>query len=164
MVCADGHERRLVQEDIRRHEHGVIHQPHVHVVGVLGALVLELRHAGELSRIGDGVEHPCELGVRGNVRLHEQHALFGVDAAGDEQRHQLERIPPQRRGLLLDGDRVQVCHRIDAVVFLLQLDEVADGADVVADGDRAARLNGGKQTLLFRAFHWMPLTVYSYLV
>ena len=80
----------------------------------------------------------------GNVRLHEQHALCGVYPAGDEQRHQLERVAAERRRLLPHGDGVQVRHGVDAVEFILQLRKVADGADIVADGDGAARLDGGK--------------------
>ena len=144
LVCADGHERRLVQKNVCRHKHGVVHESHVHVVGVLGALVLELGHARKFAGVCDGVENPRQFAVRGDVRLHEQHALFGVDAAGDEQRHQLERVFAQLRRLLFDGDGVQVGDGVDALVFVLQFREIADGADVVADGDRAARLNGGK--------------------
>ena len=152
LVCADGHERRLVQKNVCRHEHGVVHEPHIDVFGMLGALVLELRHARKFARVSDGIEHPRQLAVRGHVRLHEQHALFGVDAAGDEQRHQLERISAQLRRLLPDGDGVQIGDGIDALVFVLQLCEIADGADIVADGDRAARLNGGEQFFLCCGF------------
>ena len=158
LVCPDGHERRLIEQDVRRHEDGVIHQPHVDVVGVPDALVFELRHAGKFAGIGNGVEHPHKLAVCGNVRLHEQHALFGVDAAGEEERGKPESIFTQRRRLLPHGDGVQIRDRIDAVVFVLQFREITDGADIVAYRDRAARLNGGKKAALLRCFHDAPLT------
>ena len=144
LVRPHGHQRRLVEQDIRRHQHGVIHQPHIDVVGVAGALVFELRHTRELAGICDGVEYPCQFAMGGNVRLYEQHALCGVYPAGDEQRHQLERVTAEDRRLLPHGDGVQVRHGVDAVKFFLQLCKVADGADIVADGDGAARLDGGK--------------------
>ena len=44
-------------------------------------LVLELRHALQLSQRRDGVEDPGEVRVAGDLGLHEQRGLVHVDAA-----------------------------------------------------------------------------------
>ena len=140
LVDANRHDVRLIQQNVRRHQNGVIHQPHVDVLGVLGALILELRHALHLPHIGEGVEHPRKLGVRGDVGLHIQRARLGVDAAGDVERGELERAAAQLRGLLPHRDGVHIRHRIKTGKFVLQFHPVADGTHIVADGKVAAGL------------------------
>ncbi len=73
---------------------------------------------------------------------------FGIDAAGDEGRGDLADVAPELRGVLPHRDRVQVDDAIDAVVALLQRDELDDGAEIVAEMQIAGRLNPGKHQLL----------------
>src|SRR5262249_12041487 len=46
------------------------------------------------------------------------------------------------------GDGVQVDHAIDAVVLVLQRDELRDGAEIIAEVQVAGRLHAGKHPLL----------------
>jgi hypothetical protein len=48
----------------------------------------------------------------------------------------------------LGGDRVQVDDAVDAVVLLLQGNELADGAEIVAEMEIARRLDAGKDERL----------------
>src|SRR5262249_13322603 len=57
------------------------------------------------------------------------------------------------------GDGVQVDHAIDAVVPVLQRDELRDGAEIIAEVQVAGRLHAGKHPLLER--HARTLAVAS---
>ena len=74
---------------------GIGEEAGVDVVGVLGGLVLELGHTGELAEHGVAVQHPAQLGVGGHVGLDEQHVLLRVQAAGDVGRHLGQGAPAQ---------------------------------------------------------------------
>ena len=89
LIDTDGHDVRLIEEDVRRHQDGICHESHVDVLGMLCSLVLELRHALHFADIGDGVEDPGEFRVRGDVRLNIERALLGIDAAGNVERRKL---------------------------------------------------------------------------
>ena len=109
---------------------------------MLCSLVLELRHALHFADIGDGIEDPGKLRMRGDVRLDIERALLGIDAAGDVERRKLQGMTAQLRGDLAHGDGVQIGDRVKTGKFVLQLHPVADGAHIVADGQISARLNG----------------------
>lgn len=106
LVAADGDVVRLVEQNVRRHQCGVGEQTAVDVLCVLGALVLELRHARELTEHGVAVEHPAELRVRGDMALDKERVLFRIQAAGNVLRELLNGAPAQVGGVLAHGDRV----------------------------------------------------------
>ncbi len=107
LVLPHRHERRLVQEHVGGLEHGVIEQAGGNALLAL-RLVLELGLALELPERCDRGEEPVELGVLGDVRLHEHHRAFGVEARGEEPDRHVERALSQRGGIVGLGDRVQV--------------------------------------------------------
>lgn len=109
---------------------------------MLQALVLKLRHALHFTDIGKRIEHPSKLRMCGDIGLHIQGAFFGIDAAGNIERRQFQRAAAELCGLLTHRNGVHVCNRIKTDKFLLKLHPVADGADIVPDGEIAARLNG----------------------
>jgi hypothetical protein len=88
----------------------------------------------------------------GDLALVEHDVFFRVDAAGNEGRGDLTRIFRQLLGPAPDrnrlGDGVQVDHAIDAVVLVLQCDELRDGAEIIAEMQVAGRLHAGKHPLL----------------
>src|SRR3546814_5750659 len=89
-VCSSDLLAGLIQQDIRRHQHRIIEQASVDVVGVFGALVLELRHAIELAHLRVAVEHPAQPRVRRHMALHEQRVVRRIKPAGDIQRRSEE--------------------------------------------------------------------------
>ena len=133
LVVAHGDEVRLVEQYIRRHEGGVGEETAVDVVGVLGALVLELGHAGELAEHGVAVEHPAELGVRGHMALHKERDLMRVQAAGDVLRELLHGAAAQVCGHLAHGYGVHVHDAVIGVVVVDHIHPVADGTHVGAE-------------------------------
>ena len=81
------------------------------------------------------------------MALHEQQAHLRVDAGGQQHGGGLPGLAAQGRGLLTHGQRVQVGHHVQALKILLQAAPVADGPDVVAQGEGAGGLDAGKNAL-----------------
>ena len=134
LVAAHGHQIRLIQQNIRRHQSRIGEQARVDVVRVLGRLILELGHAAQFAEHGVAVQHPAQLGVGRNMGLDEQHVFLRVQTAGDIGRQLDQGVPPQLRRDLPHGDGVHVGHHIIAVIFIGQSRPVADGAQVGAQG------------------------------
>ena len=148
LVDADGDELGLIEQDIRHHEGRVGEEAGVDVVGVLRALVLELGHAGELAEHGVAVDDPAELGVRGDVTLHEEGVLFGIEAAGDVEGEGLVGAAAQIGRDLAHGDRVLVDDAVIAVIRVGEVGEIADRAEVVSDREDARGLHAGENDFL----------------
>ncbi len=146
LVVADRHVRRLVEQDVGRHQRGIREKPERFRLGVLArGLVLPLRHAVHPAHPRDAVEHPGELGVLMDAGLVENDVLFGIDAGRDIGRGDLASRLPQRVGILPHGNRVHVDDAVDALlVRLLHLDVALDGAEVIAQMQVARRLGAGK--------------------
>ena len=140
LIDADGHVIRLIQQNIRRHEHGIIHEPHVDIIGMLLRFILKLRHALHFPHVGERIQHPRKFGVRRDIGLHVQRAMFGIDPASDVERRKFKRTAPKLARLLPHGDRVQIGDRIKTVVLFLHAHPITDRARIVADGEISARL------------------------
>ena len=112
------------------------------------AFSLNLRHAVEPAQPRHAVEDPGELGVLGDLALVEHDVALGIDAARDEGGRDLANAALELGRILPDGDRVHVDHAIDAVVLLLQRDELDHCAEIVAEMQIAGRLHPGKDPFL----------------
>ena len=86
LVLADGNVRRLVEENVGRHQVRVGVEADRGVLPVLARLLLELRHPVEPAETGDAVEDPGELRVRGDLALVEDDVLPRIDARGQHRR------------------------------------------------------------------------------
>ena len=150
LVLAHGN---VINQDIRRHQHRVGEQAAVDVVGVLGALVLELGHAGQLAELGVAGQHPRKLCMRRHMALHEQNVLLRVDAHGQQQGGQLTGAAAQVGRHLAHGQAMQVGHHVQAVIVRLQQCPVAHRADIVAQGGRAGGLDARKDAFTFFFCH-----------
>ena len=152
LVLPHRHEVGLVEQDIGGHEAGVGEQAGVDVVGVLGGLVLELGHAGQLPEHGVAVQHPAQLRVLVDVGLDEDGVLGRVQAAGDVGGDLGQGAAAELGRVLADGDGVQVGHEPVAVKLVGQLPPVLDGPQVVAQVQVSAGLDAGEEHFLF-VFH-----------
>ena len=56
----------VIEENIRSHEHWVVERTDIDLF-VTSLSVLECVRTHEVRHGGDGIENPCELGVRGHV-------------------------------------------------------------------------------------------------
>src|SRR5260370_36707719 len=79
LVFADWHVGRLVDEDVRRHQHRVGIKTEAGHISMLASLFLELRHTVEPAERREATEQPSQLGVSGNHALVEDRAPFRVD-------------------------------------------------------------------------------------
>ena len=86
LVEPDGHYVGLVKEYIRRHQHGVVHKPHIDIIRMPARFILELRHTLHFADVSKGVQRPAQLCMAGHVRLDVQRALFGINSAGNKGR------------------------------------------------------------------------------
>ena len=68
-----------------------------------------------------------------HVALAEEDAALGVEPRGEQDRRRVEHALAQLRGVVGDGDRVQVDDAVDRLAAVLPLDVLADRADVVAE-------------------------------
>ena len=141
LVVADRNVGRPIDENIGRHQDGIVVKPDRGVLPVLARLLLELDHAVEPAEAGDAIEDPGELGVFGHPALVEDDIGLRIDAAGKKGRCHLAGGASKLLGLVRQGHRVQVDDAIDARMRLLHLDEALDRAEIVAEVQIARRLN-----------------------
>ena len=128
LILPYGHQIRLIQQNVRRHQAGIGKQAAIDVVRVLGGLVLELGHPAQLAEHGIALQHPAQLRVLVHMALDEEGVLLRIQAAGNVLGQLLQGAPPQIRRVLTDGDGVKVCHKVEAVIFLCPLGPVFHGA------------------------------------
>ncbi len=102
LVLADRHMRRMVGQDIGRHQIGVDIEPGRGVLAVLARLLLELGHPVEPADAGDAVEYPGKPDMGVHLRLQKQDVPLGVDAAGEQHGRHLPRLAGEHRRLLPD--------------------------------------------------------------
>ena len=75
-----------------------------------------------------------QFGVLGYVRLNEDGRALGVEASGEEvQGYVADVLAQGRRVGVVGGEGVEVCDEEVAVVLVLELDPVVEGAHVVAE-------------------------------
>ncbi len=150
LIVAHRHDRGLVQQNIGGHQHRVLQQPVADCLLAL-RLGLVLRHALQPSDRGHARQHPRELGVRRNRRLHHQRRMLRIDADREQHARQLLDLRPQLTGLLVKRDRVQVYDAIDAIVVVLDFGPVLQRPEIIADVRAAGGLNAGEDS----CFHAM---------
>src|SRR5215467_2887793 len=157
LVFPDGHVRCSINENVCGHEVGVDVKPDRSVLPILTGLFLELRHPIEPADTRDAIEHPGEFGVFGDLALVEDDVFFGVDAAGKERSGHLACGQRQFARVLPDRDGVHVDDTIDAVIAILQRDELGDRAEKIAEMQVAGRLYTRKYAFLER--HHPPSSI-----
>ena len=150
LVGADGDVVRLIEQYVRRHEAGVGEESSVDVVDVLGALILELRHAAELTEHRVAVEHPAQLRVLVHMALDEEGVLLRVEPARDVLRELGGRVTAKLGGVLAHGDGVHIHDAVIACVFVRECHPVFQRAEVAAQMHIAGGLNAGEHYLFRR--------------
>ena len=144
LIRTHRHEVGLVEKNIGRHEGRVSKEAGVDVICMAGGLVFKLGHAVQLSELGIAVENPGELRVGVHLALDKDHGFLRVDAAGEQQRAGGNDLLAELCRLLPHGDGVHIHHGIHAVVFLLHLLPVFEGAEVISKGEHPAGLDAAE--------------------
>ena len=115
-------------------------------------LVFELGHPAQFPVHGIAVEGPGQFRMLGHMGLNKNGALFRVQTTGDELGIELQGLPAERRRVLSDGDGVLIRDTVKGVIVLLQRNPVAQGAQIVSQGNLSAGLCGAENNL-FLVFH-----------
>ena len=149
LIVAHGHVRGLVGQDVGRHERRIGEQPNRSVFPVLARFFLELRHTVQPTHPRDAIEDPSQFGVLDHGALREHGGTLRINAGGDEGRGGFARIAGQIFRVELGGDGVHIDHAIEAVVIVLERDEVLKRAEIIAQMQAIGRLHAGKDA--FRA-------------
>ena len=103
-------------------------------------------HPPQFAESGGAFQNPRQLGVLGNVALHEQHADLGVEARCHQQLREAQCGGLQFGGILRHGDGVQVHDRVKRLVRVLVGHPVPQGTQQVAQVHVATRLNPRQNT------------------
>ena len=98
----------------------------------------------EPPEFGDAREQPGQLGVLAHVALAKEDAARRVEARGEQDRRRVVHALAQLRGVVGDGQRVQVDDAEDALAALLARDVLGDRADVVAQVLAPGGLDAGE--------------------
>ena len=145
LVLAHGHMVRIVQQDVRGHEHRVAEEPSVHILEPVG-LVLEAVCQRQ-ARIGEeAAEVPAELRGLGHVALPVEHGAGGVQSTGQPRCGHAMGVRPQHGRVLDLGQGMQVGDEQEGLVagVVAERDRGADGAQHVAQVGRAGALYAGE--------------------
>ena len=133
-----------VDQNVGRLQHRIAVEANGRGFAVLAGLVLELGHTVEPADAGDTIKDPRELGVSADLRLVEDDRVFRVDPGSEKSRGDFPGRSGQLGRILPRGNRVQIDDAVDALVVVLQVGEVTDGAEVVAKVQPAGGLNPGE--------------------
>ena len=141
LILANRHHARLRQQNVGRLQDRVGEEAVVDVVGLLRLLLFIGRSALDPAHGRDGHQDPGELLHLGAMALHKEGALVRVEAKGNERRGHLARLAPQLLAVVHAGKGVVINDAVDGLVVLLQRHVIADGAQVVPQVRRPARLD-----------------------
>ena len=87
------------------------------------------------------VKQPGQLGRLGHVRLDEERRLLGVEAQRQHGDDHVEGVAAELLGVADAGQRVVVGDEVVGVVLALEVDELPERAEVVADVQGTRRLD-----------------------
>jgi hypothetical protein len=141
LVVAHRHLGGVVQQDVRGHQHRIGEQAEPHRPGPR-RLLLELDHPGRLPVMGHAFQQVVQLGVLGDLGLHDQGGARRIDAGGEQHGGLFEGERPYRAGVVLHGHRMQIGDHRDRLGPVLRGDQRADGAQQVAE----LQVPGGLET------------------
>ena len=154
LIISDRNIVRLIKQNVCCHQRRIGEKTGIDIIGILGALVLELRHAGKFSEHRIAIQNPSELCVRRNMALHKQRVFLRIKTAGNILCELFQRSSAQICGILANGDRVKIRHKIVAVKFFGTCAPVFDRTEVGAERQIAGGLNAGKHYFFrFVFFH-----------
>ena len=146
LVLADGHDVGVIDQDVGRHEHRIGEQPGVGAEPA-GLLVLVGNAAFQQAHGRAAEQDPAELGHLGHVRLQEQRGPIRIEPQGQQIERRVERVAPQLRGIADRCQGMQVGDEVEGRFgLILQVDVLADRAEVVAPMETPGGLDAGKNT------------------
>ena len=147
LVLADRHDVAVVQEDVRRHEHGVAEEC-MRGGDAVGDFVFVGVAPLEESHGGDRAEDPGEERDLRDVGLAEEEGFGRVEATGEKVEGHVAGVAAEGVGIMQRGERVEVGDEVKGFALVLQFDRGLHHAEVIPEVQGAGGLDAGKD-----AFH-----------
>ncbi len=148
LVNAHRHYVRLIEKDIRRHQHGIGEEPCIDIVCMSGRLVLELRHAVQLSHIGKAVQNPCQLRMAGYMRLIVEAVFLRIDPCRDVNHQKVAGTLPEDCRILTHCDGMHVHYAVKAFILIAQVHPVFQSPKVISQCQITGGLHAAEQHFL----------------
>ena len=159
LILSHRHQIRLIQQDVRRHQHRVGEQSGGDIVRVLSSLGLELGHAAQLAELGIAAQDPAQLRMLGHMALNKHDVFLGIQTTGNILGQLVDAAPAQGGGILPHGDGMHVHNAVQAVVLILQVHPVFDGTHIGAQRQLSGGLDAAENSLFALISHFLPLIV-----
>src|SRR2546427_959721 len=132
LIFSHGHEICLIEQDVRRHQNGIIKESHCHILALFPSLVFKLRHPLQLRHAHQAVKNPSQLGVLRNVSLHEDCRELGIYSHCQIDTREFSCFLSEQSWILWDCDRVKINYAEEAFVFVLQGNPIAQRAQIIS--------------------------------
>jgi len=100
LILSHGHKLRLVQQNIRSHQYGVVEKTHPHVFPLLDRLLFELNHPLQPVHGRHAVKKPGEFRVGQDVGLYKDSAFGRIDSSGQVQGSGFDGLLPEALGVV----------------------------------------------------------------
>ena len=144
LVLAHGHDVGVVDEDVGRHEDGIGKQSGVGP-NAPGLLVLVGDAALQEAHRCAAEQYPSELAHFRHVGLEKERGPVGIEAQGQQVEGRIADVTPQLLGIADRGQGMQVGDEVEGGIGpVLEVDVLADGAEVVAPVEPPGGLDAGK--------------------
>src|SRR5271166_3839314 len=109
------------------------------------ALLFITRNAFQPSQRCNHTEEQMQFSMLRHMRLNKQRAALGIEARRKVVDHDFERTLLNIAGVgVIRGERVPISEEKEAIVFVLQLDPIAQGPDIIAEMQFASRAHAAQ--------------------
>jgi len=142
LVVTDGNLVGIVKQDVGCLKGGVCEQAGRDELGLsLCRLVFELGHPTQFTERHGALHDPAELTVFCDMALHKNRRNIRIQTDGEQHRCQLQSIRADQARLFSDRQRMQVDDAVKNVGFVLAVDPISQGSQIVAKVNLASGLN-----------------------
>ncbi len=143
LVGPDRHEVTVVKQNVGRHQHGIGKEPRVGrqafgLFVLIGVALFQKVHRR------DGHQEPCQLGNFRHVRLAKERGLFRIEAQREIREGHLAGVLLEEQRIVHGGQGVQVGDEVERLLIVLQLNVLADRAEIIAPMGKAGGLDSGE--------------------
>ncbi len=131
LVSPDGNEVAVVEQNVGRHQHGIVEEPGVggqafRLFILVGVTLFQKVHRCHSH------EEPRELGDLRHVRLAEEGRPLRIEAQGEIRQCHLAGVVLQYLRVVDRREGVQIGNEVKRLLVILQVDVLTDGTEVVA--------------------------------
>ena len=149
LVIPDRDDSGVVEQNVRCHQNRILQQPIADCLGFFG-FRFELRHAFEPTEGRDTGQQPAKFGMLRHAGLDGERTDGWVNPGSEVKPGDLANFFAQLFRLLVHRNSVEINDAKNALVFMLQLDPITEGAKVVAYMKVSGRLHPGEDSCFHR--------------